>query len=78
MSDLNELIKSSPIQSDSLNSLLDIMKKSEDCPDDEDCDDVHCPDCGGTPLCSIFGTLPLKVKCSLCGGEFLLKDIVLI
>lgn len=49
-------------------------KKDEDCKDD-DCEDVTCPTCKG-PLETVFGSLPLQVKCKSCSAVYLLREIL--
>lgn len=41
----------------------------------EDCGNIQAPCCGGD-LETVFGTLPLQVKCKSCGQVHLLKDLV--
>ena len=74
---IQDLIESHSIRSEDLDKLLSVMKKSEDCPEeDEECKELTCPECGEKPLHTVFGTLPLQVKCSACSGLFFLKEII--
>jgi hypothetical protein len=59
-----------------LKTFLDLIKRSnKPCPDD-DCKEIVCPTCGGK-LDRVFGSLPLKVFCEDCSGEFPLRDLVM-
>ena len=58
--------------------LFQQSKKQQEnpCPeDDEDCSDLLSP-CCNLILSTVFGTLPLEVKCSGCGKSYLLKDVL--
>lgn len=59
-----------------LNEFFRRMKrKSEDCPEEEDCDEVISPCCSSS-VEVVFGSHPLMVRCSKCDGKFKLRDIV--
>lgn len=51
-------------------------KPDSDCPEDiEDCSEVVSP-CCGVPVSTIFGTLPLKVRCKQCEKEYFLGPLM--
>lgn len=55
-------------------------KPDSDCPEDvEDCSEVVSP-CCNSPMSTIFGTLPLKVRCKQCEKEYffgpLMKELL--
>lgn len=68
-----------------LSELLGLMQKAReerlkvktgDCVDPEkDCADLVSP-CCSAPLRRVFGTLPLRVVCSGCQKEHLLRDLI--
>ena len=47
---------------------------SEDCPE-EDCEELTSP-CCSKKLNTVFGTIPVQVRCELCKNTFLLKEIL--
>lgn len=49
-------------------------KKEEPCPDD-DCGDLL-SECCDSPYLSIFGTIPLQVKCSKCEKTYILRELL--
>ena len=50
------------------------QKKEEPCPDD-DCGDLL-SECCGVSLKSVFGTIPLQVKCSKCEKTYILRELL--
>lgn len=77
---LQELVRdrlpSKSMLNDKLQEFMKLMN-DEDCrKKKEDCRDVVSPCCSSV-VATVFGTLPLKVKCSKCGNEFSLRDLVL-
>ncbi len=53
-----------------------MKRKDEDCPEDDDCGEVT-SSCCNVKVETIFGSLPLKVKCTECGVQYLLRDLIL-
>ena len=75
---LDELLKETLNTEDPREKISEFFKllyrKPEDCEDD-DCDEVVCPDCKGA-LATVFGTLPLEVRCKVCKKKFTLREIL--
>jgi uncharacterized protein (UPF0212 family) len=51
-----------------------LYRNKEDCIED-DCEEVVCPECKGM-LETVFGSLPLQVKCKSCGSVYILREIL--
>lgn len=52
-----------------------MKRKNEDCPEQDDCDEIT-SSCCNAKVVIMFGSYPLKVKCTECDSEFFMKDIV--
>lgn len=50
-------------------------KAGEPCPPGEDCSDLV-SECCSAILTTVFGTLPLEVKCLDCGKRYLLRKVL--
>ena len=68
---INDVIDSSD---NKLKTLLKLAREGKDNPD-EDCEDMTSP-CCSSKLTTVFGSLPLKAKCTKCGKEYLLRELV--
>ncbi len=72
---MNDLRDESQV-SNKVGEFLGLMKKKdEDCPEDDDCGNVLSSCCSVLVL-TVFGSHPLKIRCSNCDKEYLLKEIV--
>jgi len=49
--------------------------QEEDCPDGEDCSDLL-SECCNAILTTVFGTVPLQVKCEDCGKTYVLRSLL--
>lgn len=47
----------------------------EDCPDGDDCSDFI-SECCNAGLVTVFGTVPLKVKCIKCEKTYVLRELL--
>jgi len=49
--------------------------QEEDCPEGEDCSDLV-SECCNAILTTVFGTVPLQVKCEDCGKAYVLRNLL--
>lgn len=70
---LGEELKKRGVEGNPAQKLFDMMY-SEDCKADPNCDPILC-ECGGI-FETVFGSVPLLIKCVECGKESILRDLV--
>lgn len=73
-----------------MSELMDLMKRArerkkqkaeqgepdQDCPEDvDDCDEIRSP-CCNAPVSTLFGTLPLIVRCFQCAQQYRMGELV--
>lgn len=71
-----------------MSELMDLMKKArerkaqqgedpdQDCPEDvDDCDEIRSPCCNAR-VSTLFGTLPLVVRCFQCAQQYRMGELV--
>lgn len=51
-----------------------VKKASSPCPED-DCDEIKSPCCNAV-VSTVFATIPLEVKCSMCGATYVLRELL--
>jgi hypothetical protein len=71
---LGDVLESQGVKDNPAQKLFHLMY-DEECKEDPDCDEIEC-ECGGM-FETVFGSLPLLVKCIDCEKEFVLRDLVL-
>ena len=64
---------------DKLTEFLQLYNKAskagEPCPPGEDCSDLV-SECCSAILTTVFGTLPLRVRCTSCDKRYVLREIL--
>lgn len=71
---LGEELKERGVENNPAQKLFELMY-SEDCKSDPECEELNCVECDGI-LETVFGSVPLLVKCLECEKEFILRDLV--
>ena len=79
---LDDMVESSAEPIDNkLSEFLELLKRGkkandEDCDEpDEECEEIK-SECCGSKLKTIFGSLPLKVKCEKCSEEYVFGELI--
>ena len=76
LSELLALLRQTRSQASSQDEPDAESSSDQDCPEDvEDCRDVTSP-CCDAQLSTVFGTLPLKVRCKSCGVEYFMGKLM--
>lgn len=87
--DLAEQVKGTAPQSEEVTKLFKLLERvtgtpfkessnadeEEDCPDGEDCSDLL-SECCNAALSTVFGTIPLEVKCAECEKTYVLRELL--
>lgn len=70
---LGDELEKRGIEENPVKKLFELMY-DEDCKKDPECEEVVC-ECGGF-FETVFGSVPLLIKCNECGNTCILRDLV--